>query len=67
MDVFLHASKEAVDSLIQEGYTVTQSSAADMNPRVALPASMGKDGKPGFAYLKACQPEILEKLYIQQG
>ena len=67
LDIFIHATKEAVDSLIADGYAVSHTSAADMNPRVALPASVGKDGKPGYAFLKACQQELLEKLYKNQG
>ena len=67
VDIFIHASKEAVELLIADGYTVNHVGASDMNPRVALPASATKDGKPGFADLKACSPELLAKLYVNQG
>ena len=67
VDVFFHANKEAVDLLIADGYVVNHTGACDMNPRVALPPSATKDGKPGFADLKACSTELLAKLYINQG
>ena len=67
VDVFFHASQEAVDLLIADAYTVNHAGASDMNPRVALPPSVTKDGKPGFADLKACSPEVLAKLYVNQG
>ena len=67
VDVFIHASKEAVDKLIEIGHVVNHAMAADLNPRVALPASMGRDGKSPFASLKECSQELLEKLYLQQG
>ena len=67
VDIFLHASKTAVDHLVADGYVVNHSFASDMNPRVSLPASLAKDGKPPFARLKECSPELLEKLYLKQG
>ena len=67
LDVFFHASQQAVEDLIADGYTVNHTGASDMNPRVVLPPSVTKDGKPGFADLKACSPALLEKLYVNQG
>ena len=67
MDVFFHASQEAVELLIADGYIVNHAGASDVNPRVALPPTVTKDGKEGFADLKACSPELLAKLYVNKG
>ena len=67
VDIFFHATRGAVEKLAETGYVVNHACAADLNPRVALPASMGTDGKPPFANLKECSQELLGKLYLQQG
>ena len=67
VDVFFHANQEAVEQLIEDGYTVNHAGASDMNPRVALPPYLVKEGDTGFADLKACSKELLAKLYVNQG
>ena len=65
LDVFFHATREAVQELKDTGYVVNHAGSADSDPRIVIPAHNGK--KEDFASLKECSDELLEKLYKNQG
>ena len=65
MDVFINASKVAIQHLKSEGWVLNHMFSSEDNPKVRIPARGGKE--ESFSYIKETPEEIIEKLYVAQG